>query len=261
RDSRTRQHEELVANYIQRYCVKNDTIGFFGPVGWARLEAQDDNLRVGPGAGLVAERNLYFETWCIDAVAEALSKEKSLRMWLAPQLMPFIRVEGFSLYIPARGAIRLSPQQKALIEKCDGQRTAKQIADELTGGSAAGFKSETEVFNLLEALHNKAVISWKLEAPMDLYPELYIRKAIERVEDVQLRKKALAVFDELENARAIVAQSAGDADKLDSAMDNLEAIFTRVTGSAPTRSAGRTYAGRTLLYEDCRRDATVGIGP
>src|SRR5262249_41404074 len=25
--------------------------------------------------------------------------------------------------------------------------------------------------------------------------------------------------------------------------------------------AGRTYAGRTLLYEDCRRDASVGIGP
>src|SRR5205807_10374873 len=33
RDSRYRQNELLVASYIQRYSVKNDTIGFFGPVG------------------------------------------------------------------------------------------------------------------------------------------------------------------------------------------------------------------------------------
>jgi hypothetical protein len=26
--------EVLVANYLQRYCAKNDTIGFFGPTGW-----------------------------------------------------------------------------------------------------------------------------------------------------------------------------------------------------------------------------------
>jgi len=37
RGSKQRQHEELVANYLQRYCVKNDTIGFFGPVGWAQI--------------------------------------------------------------------------------------------------------------------------------------------------------------------------------------------------------------------------------
>nr|BFE70233.1 hypothetical protein GCM10020092_035340 [Actinoplanes digitatis] len=34
RTSMPRQREELVAHYWQRFCVKNDTIGFFGPVGW-----------------------------------------------------------------------------------------------------------------------------------------------------------------------------------------------------------------------------------
>src|SRR5690349_14334434 len=29
--SKHRQREELVASYWQRYCSKNDTIGFFGP--------------------------------------------------------------------------------------------------------------------------------------------------------------------------------------------------------------------------------------
>lgn len=30
RDSKQRQHEELIANYWQGYCLKNDTAGFFG---------------------------------------------------------------------------------------------------------------------------------------------------------------------------------------------------------------------------------------
>src|SRR5205807_10544442 len=37
RNARQRQHELLVASYLQRYCTKNDAIGFFGPVGWGEL--------------------------------------------------------------------------------------------------------------------------------------------------------------------------------------------------------------------------------
>ncbi|MDQ2814645.1 MAG: lantibiotic dehydratase family protein, partial [Actinomycetota bacterium] len=35
RRSHDRKRELVIANYLQRYCLKNDTIGFFGPVGWA----------------------------------------------------------------------------------------------------------------------------------------------------------------------------------------------------------------------------------
>jgi hypothetical protein len=42
RDSKQRQYEELFASYLQRYCVKNDTTGFFGPVGWARWVSESE---------------------------------------------------------------------------------------------------------------------------------------------------------------------------------------------------------------------------
>jgi hypothetical protein len=35
--SRRRQREEVVARYWQRYCSKNDTIGFFGPLAWGEV--------------------------------------------------------------------------------------------------------------------------------------------------------------------------------------------------------------------------------
>src|SRR6267142_2164584 len=46
RNQRQRHHEELIANYAQRYCVKNDTIGFFGPVAWGRIESDSPMLEL-----------------------------------------------------------------------------------------------------------------------------------------------------------------------------------------------------------------------
>ena len=65
-----RKHKELIASYIQRYTLKNDTIGFFGPVGWARFVDHGDTLEARPGADLVAHRSVFFESWCMEALAD-----------------------------------------------------------------------------------------------------------------------------------------------------------------------------------------------
>ncbi|MGD0067047.1 MAG: lantibiotic dehydratase, partial [Streptosporangiaceae bacterium] len=49
RRSKQRQRELVIANYLQRYCLKNDTIGFFGPVGWASAGSGAVGLVVVPG--------------------------------------------------------------------------------------------------------------------------------------------------------------------------------------------------------------------
>src|SRR6202034_2764292 len=43
--SRARGREEIVASYWQRYCAKNDTIGFFGPLAWGRIADDGTALR------------------------------------------------------------------------------------------------------------------------------------------------------------------------------------------------------------------------
>jgi hypothetical protein len=45
--SRRRQREEVVARYWQRYCSKNDTIGFFGPLGWGGFSGNGFHARAG----------------------------------------------------------------------------------------------------------------------------------------------------------------------------------------------------------------------
>ena len=72
--SRQRQREETVASYWQRYCAKNDTIGFFGPLAWGRFA--DDRPAVQARCGqLVSERTVQFEAWAIQALAETLDAD------------------------------------------------------------------------------------------------------------------------------------------------------------------------------------------
>lgn len=63
--SNRRRWADVVASYWQRYCAKNDTIGFFGPLAWGSF---GDRTKIRSG-GLVRERVVHFETWAIEALA------------------------------------------------------------------------------------------------------------------------------------------------------------------------------------------------
>lgn len=118
--SKERQIEELIASYVQRYCTKNETIGFFGPVGWAKFTDHREAISARPGANFVGNRKVYFEGWCIDALAEALSENQALRPWLAPRKMPYVRVEGNILHHPMEAPAELPPIHAAILQRCDG---------------------------------------------------------------------------------------------------------------------------------------------
>ncbi len=260
--SERRARETLVAKYLQRYCTKNDTIGFFGPVGWVRLNHEGEPIAVRPGPRLLASRNVYFEIWCIDAIAEILAQDRSLKYWTSPRRMSHLSLDGTSLLLPARPPLKLSSKQAAVLNACDGELSAREIARSLLRNASLGFTSEAEIFQLLDELREKDFIVWELEVPIELYPERTLRRMLERIDnDDNLRRTGLAILDELEDRRSEVERAAGDAEKLDHAIGNLDAAFTRLTGAGATRSAGEMYAGRTLIYEDCRRDIEIEIGP
>jgi DNA-binding CsgD family transcriptional regulator len=260
RGSRRRQHEELAANYVQRYSVKNDTIGFFGPVGWAKLEEGEESLRVEAGEGLLRKRRVYFEGWGIDAVVGVMNGRRELRPWMSPRRLPVVRVEGATLYHPLAGAHKITAEQAAVLRLCDGSRTARELARRLITSPFSVLRTEAQVYAILESLRNQGVIVWEFEVPVELHPERTIRRQLDRIDDERLRREALSHLEEMEAARATVAAAAGDAEKLNSAIENLEEVFTRLTGEDSTRSLGKLYAGRTLVYEDCTRNVEVVVG-
>ncbi len=161
----------------------------------------------------------------------------------------------------------LSGAEAAVLLACDGARTATQVASDLNGELPTRPSGAQEVYGILGRLRDAGAVSWKVEAawtmrvPEEWRVELNLRRVLERVGDEGLRRKSLAAVAELEEARADAARAAGHPERLDRSLSELEATFTRLTGAAATRSAGKMYAGRTLVYEDCRRDIEVEVGP
>ena len=262
RSSKQRQYEEMVASYLQRYSAKNDTIGFFGPVGWATLGGEaPGGITVKPGTQLLERREVYFEGWCLDTLADSLAAQGEARRWAAPRPLPYIRLEGNNVHLPASTRPTTLPAKAAaVLSACDGTTTAAEIAARLVRQSAHGLRGEEDVYQILDSLKDRGLIKWTFELPLAPHPEKTLWGLLEKIEAGPIRETALAALSELDQARREVALAAGDPERLEQALVALDDTFTRLTGEAPKRAEGQTYAARTLVYEDGRRDIKVEIG-
>ncbi|MEV6704222.1 non-ribosomal peptide synthetase [Micromonospora wenchangensis] len=260
RNTRHRQHEALVTSYLQRYCLKNDTIGFFGPVGWARIEP-GAGVRVDPAdpPALLARRTVYLEGWAVAAVLAPYAVR--LRPWLVPRVMPFLDLTGTTLRIPLAAPVTVGEAEAAVLRACDGIRDANAVAATALADAGSGLRTTREVHEVLGTLAATHRIAWQPEAaPHDTRPERTLRTLLERVTDAGVRTPALGALDELCAARDALAAAAGDPDGVTAAMSHLEATFERLAGVPATRRAGTMYAGRTAVYEECLRAGTVAVG-
>ncbi|HEX5187892.1 MAG TPA: lantibiotic dehydratase, partial [Streptosporangiaceae bacterium] len=260
RDGQHRQHEALVARYLQRYCAKNDTIGFFGPVGWSRID-DGPGIRVthAPSGRPLAERVTYLEGWAIHAIMA--DHATALRPWLVPRRLPFVSVDGSSLRLPLTPPVPLTPAETAIMRACDGRRNANEVAAIVLADHSAGLADVADVFALMGRLADSHRLAWQVDvAPQDTRPERTMRAFLSEVDDDSVRGPAEKALEELIAAKEELAGAAGDAERVAVAMADLEATFTRLAGIPPTRRPGEFYAGRTVAYEECLRGGTVRVG-
>ncbi|MFF5656689.1 lantibiotic dehydratase [[Kitasatospora] papulosa] len=257
RSSMPRQREELVAHYWQRFCVKNDTIGFFGPVGWGRVDRSVGGVEIDAGEGLTESSSVFFSSWSIDALARTLSADGRLMAWIPPRRIPFARLErrdgGGVVQLPARPEQPVPAELLPLLELVDGRRTLGDLARQL---SLPADRAEER----LRELVRRRWVTWRLEVPSGARPDRELRAVLERVGDPELRRGALEPLEVLERGRERVEAAGRDASALCEALAALEEDFTRITDTASQRAKGtRTAPNRSLVYSDTRRSATARL--
>lgn len=256
--AKTRRYQRTVASYMQRYATKNDTIGFFGPVGWASI-AEDGPSSIKPGPTLLAHREVYFEHWAIDTLATHLSSDGALRAYLMPRMNSAMRIEGTTLHLPISRTTELPLAFARAARAATGERYAHEIAAELAADAELELTID-DAYGLLDELVANGIITWTLEIPTSVaHPEAILRSLLEHIPDPDATAHALEALGELERLRDEVARSAGDADALGRSMAKLREAFTRITEADAERHGGQTYAGRTLLFLDSRRDLELSL--
>lgn len=258
RDSRRRRREDLIAKYWQRYCAKNDTVGFFGPICWVTLDADGPAVAGGPGPALTRRRTAFFEWWALDALAEVLAADPLVRRELPVALQPHLAVSGGELRSPHRSPTALPPAEAALLARCDGRTRAADLA---TGLAAAGvgYRRPDDVLAALEQLAERGVVRWDFGLPMNLDAEQVLADRLAAIPEEAVRGPATALFRRLTAARDAVGAADGP-EAVGAAMAALEAEFVAVTGREARQRAGATYAGRTLVHLETVRDAAYTLG-
>jgi hypothetical protein len=226
-----RRRLEIVASYWQRYCAKNDTIGFFGPVGWGRF-TEARGIRWHNAGRALAKRTVRFETWAIQALADVIAQDPAVWPWIPPRRRPDLPRVG------------LSHPERAVVEACDGRRPACAIEDQTT----------------LDSLVHRGIVELRLRVSPGPHPERHLALLLAGIGDTEPRGRALAALAELESGRTEVANAAGDADALGRALAALDTTFTRLTGRQPHQAAGMAYGARGVCYEDCRSDLVLEVG-
>ena len=170
--SQRRQHEALVGRYLQRYSLKNDTIGFFGPVGWAQVVDEGPAASVRAGDDLLAERTVYWEAWAWEEVARMLESRAEVRRELVPQQLP---------------ASAIADDQE-LIKLCDGKRSIGEIAHHL------GI-SEDELAQRLERLREEQAVDWSFYVPRNPHALESLLAQIQGIEASRVRDTCMALLE------------------------------------------------------------------
>ncbi|MGW4393658.1 lantibiotic dehydratase [Amycolatopsis nivea] len=235
--------ETVIARYAQRYCAKNESIGFFGPVGWARFVPGESALAVEGGGG-IRRRTVSLETWAVAALAAAWRQEERVFPELPVRLGAAITVHEGRLHRPHRPPLECTPEAQRVLELAGGERNVRELGEE-----------NREELLRLEQL---GAVRIGFRVPFSDRPESLLRRQVERLDAGPVRTDLLERLDSLEQARVLVANACGP-EEVRSALAELSRAFGKA-GCAEAALSRRTGYARTAAYLDCRRDVDVRIG-
>jgi len=259
RNERRRRREEVVAKYAQRYSGKNDTIGFFGPMCWVTVEADAPLVTGGHGPGIPRLRRVFFEWWAIVAVAERIAEDPDVRPWLRVARQPHLWVGDGRLYTPNRPPTDLSAAQAAVLSRCDGRGTARDVALACVADPDSGVRREADAYALLEHYAGQDVVRWEFALPQNLSAESVLAEQVDAIGDPAARERARATLNRFRATKDVLAAAEGP-DAVNAAMAAMQAEFTAITGLDTHHRDGQTYAGRTLCHLESARDADFTFG-
>lgn len=251
RPSKMRYLERQLYAYLQRFCAKNDTTSFFGPIdyGWIDLyQTLPLTLARQPNHEL-RRRLTRLGYWAAQALADAIAADPAVVPYLTPRLNSgcCLQADGI-LHLTAHNRhIRLPQALVTLLQHVDGQHTMQEIQQQIGVDQEAqmhrlvgqglvdlGLKIPTAVFDPLDWLY-----TWLNQLPAEC-----------RTRDAW--QQHLAQF-----SQQITRFATAPLNDKQASLHNLETDFKQLTQQAARRGSGEIYADRLLVYDEAQGDITT----
>jgi hypothetical protein len=221
-NARTRRARRQLYTYLQRFCAKNETVSFFGPMAYG--EALPGSEAVIQDARPVTSR-VFLASWAARELAAAIAADRQLRTQL-----PF-RSTG---------------------ERTLPGATITEIAQAAGSGRRETAKWLNELVRAGEAEFGVA------PGPYDLDPLARMAEQLAKLPTSAAREawvKRLNVLRDLLHRM----EHTPFPDRID-LVATIEAVFTEATGTPARRGHGAIYADRAIFYEECSSPFALTLG-
>jgi hypothetical protein len=240
RPSETRRTERKLYSYVQRFCAKNETTSFFGPIGYGYLDPSGP-----PAVDVVVtedliERNTRLAYWAADAIGRVIAEQDDVWPALEPRLQYGLRREddGALALVPSGRRLRLDADERAVVRAIDG-RPAREIVGR-TG----------PLRDALARLVSRRVVRLGFDIPTATFDAgAWLRRALEALpagsESGTTWSRELGWFETA--FRAFELAPLAEKVRL---FHEAERRFTLLTGREATRADATLYGDRTVVNDD-----------
>ncbi|MFY0566266.1 hypothetical protein ACN28E_20855 [Archangium lansingense] len=245
-----------VASYLQRVCAKNETMSFFGPINYGRVESgAPTGVSVRwSGPEVLVGRNTFSASWLVLGLVRAIAADPEVALWLV------LRRKAFASMPPRKGAApnpaSVEDVLPRLVEAVDGTRPLLALREALG----------VELPLLLDAVRfglQRNLFTHQLEVPAASHHPL--EDLAERLAGIP-GQAAREHLRELEGLLGVMARySAADA-VTKMALNEELAKLARERWSVAPQAASSTsenhnfYQDRLPMREECGGDLRLTVG-
>ncbi|WP_256587275.1 lantibiotic dehydratase [Pseudomonas sp. Irchel s3a12] len=258
-DTRKKQKLRLGWSYAQRFCAKNDTSSFFGPLAWGRFDAnQTDNVRLTQGdTAWIKERHTFFENWVVQRLVEQINRQCPDTDRMPLQLNTGCYLQEQILFMPIGKSQRLTPQTARVLHYISDQQGQEPTFAGML--SACPEVAPSTLRDLLEHLVSKRIVrrGWQV-SPRERSPIARLQRCLV---DAQVSADfGLAWQSRLEALEGLRRDYAhGDLMRRTECLEGLNQLLGEA-GVDLSRETGAMYVGRYPVYEDCSRNIDISLG-
>lgn len=259
-NSRKRQRIKLAWSYIQRFCTKNDTVSFFGPIVWGSFNNKSSKeitcKPVDSNKDWIVKKNIKFEYWVvsrlISVISEDLQNDTPLKLNNGCSLLKN------TLYYPLNKSKKLSLLQNEIIEIINYSKDIS-YSDLILIFLNKGYDKK-QIIKVLDVFLLKKVLIRTFNIPSNLECPLFdlsskINKITNKYNNIKI-KKWLGMINDLEGFRNSFEKA-----ELTERKSIIEKIYKLLNKADidTDRSKGSMYIGRYPIYEDCLRNVKIEL--
>lgn len=258
-DTRKKQKLRLGWSYAQRFCAKNDTSSFFGPLAWGRFDTrQTDNVQLTQNdTAWIKDRHTLFENWVVQRLVEQINQQCPDTDRMPLQLNTGCYLHEQTLFMPIGKSQRLTPQTAQILHYISDQQGREATFAGMLSTCPEAVPSALR--DLLEHLVNKRIVrrGWKM-SPRERNPIVRLQHCLANAGVSEgFNQVWQSRLEALEGLRRDYAN--GDLMRRTECLEGLNQLLGEA-GVDLSRETGAMYVGRYPVYEDCSRNMEISLG-